>query len=255
MLTTKERVDRLEVAMMELADAQMRAQVSVKTLSDEMKVFKDEMSAFKDRVDESLIRLDKTIEEIRADGKRRDENWDKSLAEIRADSKRQDERWNRALAEIRADGKRRDEQWGGLSRKFGTFIEDIVAPNIPRIARENFGWSEILLFSVRVEALNRQSRSTQEFDAIAVGSHQMIVNETKLKPTTEYVNEFIEVLAEIWDYFPDYKGKTVIPIFSSPALPENLVKYLTRRRIYAMAMGDQTMKLLNFHQVNEQLKT
>ncbi len=237
MLTTKERVDRLEVAMMELADAQMRAQVSVKTLSDEMKVFKDEMSAFKDRVDESLIRLDKTIEEIRADGKRRDENWDKSLAEIRA------------------DGKRRDEQWGGLSRKFGTFIEDIVAPNIPRIARENFGWSEILLFSVRVEALNRQSRSTQEFDAIAVGSHQMIVNETKLKPTTEYVNEFIEVLAEIWDYFPDYKGKTVIPIFSSPALPENLVKYLTRRRIYAMAMGDQTMKLLNFHQVNEQLKT
>lgn len=130
-------------------------------------------------------------------------------------------------------------------------VEDIVAPNIPRIAREQFGWREILFFLARVEATNRRDKSIREFDIIAVECEWIIANETKSKPTTEYVNDFIAVLGEIGDYFPEHKGKTVIPIFSSLGLPENLVKHLTRHRIYAMAMGDKTMSLLNFHQVNE----
>jgi hypothetical protein len=208
MLTTDERVDRLETIVIELAEAQMRTQVSLKTLSDEM-------TAFKGKVDQSLARTDRAIEELRA------------------------------------DRKQRDTQWGHLTRRLGTMVEDIVAPNIPRIARERFGWSEILFFSARVEAMNRRDKAIREFDIIAVESKQIIVNKTKSKPTTEYVNDLIAVLGEIWDYFPEHKGKTVTPIFSSLGLPENLVKYLTRHRIYAMAMGDGTMSLLNFHQVNE----
>ena len=50
MLTTEERVDRLETVMMELAETQMRTQVALKTLSDEMKDFKDEMKDFKDEM-------------------------------------------------------------------------------------------------------------------------------------------------------------------------------------------------------------
>ena len=54
MATTEERADRLETAMSELADAQMRTQVSLKTLSDEMREFKDEMQASQMRTETSL---------------------------------------------------------------------------------------------------------------------------------------------------------------------------------------------------------
>src|ERR671935_69966 len=31
------------------------------------------------------------------------------------------------------------KQWGELAQKLGTFVEDIVAPNVPRLGREIFG--------------------------------------------------------------------------------------------------------------------
>ncbi|RMF27986.1 MAG: hypothetical protein D6759_16665, partial [Chloroflexi bacterium] len=45
---------------------------------------------------------------------------------------------------------------------------------------------------------------------------------------------------------PEYRGKRIIPIFASLYMGEDVVNYLTRHRIYAMAMGEETMDLLNF---------
>ena len=195
MLTTKERVDRLETMMMELAEAQMRTQVSLKLLSDEMKNFKDEM---------------------------------------------------------KADRKRLNEQLGELANKWGTLVEDMVAPNIPRIAREDFGFGQVEDFMIRRKVRNKKDPSQQrEFDVIAVGTHQVIINETKSTPRIDYINEFIQVLGEIEDYFPEYTGKTLVPIFASLHIGEDVVTYLTRNRIYAMAMGDETMELKNFQPVTE----
>jgi hypothetical protein len=33
--------------------------------------------------------------------------------------------------------------WGELANKMGTLVEDIVAPNIPRIAKRYFGAEEL----------------------------------------------------------------------------------------------------------------
>jgi hypothetical protein len=50
--------------------------------------------------------------------------------------------------ETRADRKSMNKQWGELANKMGTVVEDIVAPNIPRIAREYFHCEIIEDFSV-----------------------------------------------------------------------------------------------------------
>ncbi len=227
MLTTEERVDRLETVMMELAETQMRTQVALKTLSDEMKDFKDEMKDFKDEM--------KDFKDEMTDFK--DEMTD-------------------FKDEMRADRKRMNEQWGELVNKWGTLVEDIVAPNIPRIARENFGFSDIEFFAVRIKVRNKKDRSKRrEFDVIAVGETQVIINETKSKPRIDYINEFIEILPQIEDYFPEYTGKTIIPIFASLHIGADVVTYLTRNQIYAMAMGDETMELKNFQQVIERRTT
>jgi hypothetical protein len=77
----------------------------------------------------------------------------------------------------------------------------------------------------------------------------VIINETKSTPRIDYINDFIDVLKEITDYFPEYRDKQIIPIFSSLYLPEDIVDYLTRNKIYAMGMNDDTMDLLNFEKV------
>ena len=56
-------------------------------------------------------------------------------------------------------------------------------------------------------------------------NNKVIINETKSTPKMEYINDFVNVLKEIEDYFPEYKGKEIIPIFSSLYLSDEIVKY------------------------------
>ena len=41
----------------------------------------------------------------------------------------------------------------------------------------------------------------------------------------------------------------VVPVFSSLRIPEDMVRYLTRQGIYALAVGDEIMDVLNFEEV------
>ena len=44
----------------------------------------------------------------------------------------------------------------------------------------------------------------------------------------------------------------VVPAFSSLSIPRDMVTYLTRRGIYALAMGDEAMQVLNLEAVRGQ---
>ncbi len=156
--------------------------------------------------------------------------------------------------ETERDRKRMNKQWGELANKLGTVVEDIVAPNIPRIAKEYFDIEDIEFFAVRV--LKRNSRNIErrkQFDVIAVSGTHFILNETKSTPRVSYIDTMLETLDEIEDWFPEYRDRTLIPIFSSLSIPEEIEKYLTRKKIFAMAMKDDTMEIVNFEKVNPEL--
>jgi hypothetical protein len=181
-------------------------------------------------MDATIERIETTIERIEA-----------TIERMEKESARDRREWNR--------------RWGELANKLGTIVEDIVAPNLPRIARDYYGFETIEDFMLRRTVLNKRDPSRErEFDAIlvgktAAGEGRVIINETKSTARTDYVEDFVAVLAEIEDYFPEYQGKAIIPIFASLAISEHVVSYLTKRRIYAMAMGEETMTLLNFQAI------
>ncbi|GAB6039340.1 hypothetical protein [Endothiovibrio diazotrophicus] len=150
--------------------------------------------------------------------------------------------------EMRKDRADLNKRWGELANKMGTVVEDIVLPNIPRIAREHFGCAELELLAPRVvKRVPGDASRRREFDVVAVCADRVILNETKSTPRTTYVMEFVDFLrsGEFFDYFPEYAGRRLIPIFSSLAIPEETVALLSREGIYAMAMGEETMDLLN----------
>ena len=111
-----------------------------------------------------------------------------------------------------------NRKWGELANKMGTLVEDIVAPNISGLANRYFGCKEEELddFMVRRKKLNTKDPSKKrEFDVIAVCGDVVLLNETKSTPRIGYIDDFAEVLKEIYDYFPEYRGKKVIPVFAS----------------------------------------
>ena len=149
-----------------------------------------------------------------------------------------------------AEKDRRELAWqmGDISNRLGTVVEDIIAPSLRRLAREELGCGRERLFALRLSK-TRTDRPDQgrEFDALYVGEHAVVLNETKATARPEYAREFVEFLhnEEFFFYFPEYRGTPIVPVFSSLYLSTDLVTYLTRQGVYAVAMGDDVMRVLN----------
>lgn len=228
-LALEERVNTLESVLghfiVSTDIALNRMERGIKELKEEMKAFKDEMKDFKREM--------KDFKDEMKDFKDEMKDFKLEMKDFKVQSER--------------DRKEMNRKWGDLANKMGTLVEDMVAPNISGIANKYFHSSELDFFGICVKKRNTIDRSIQrEFDLIAVSDKYFIINETKSKPRISYIDEFIDMLNTIFQFFPEYSDKQVIPIFASIYIPESIVKYLTSRKIYAMGMKDDTMDLLNF---------
>lgn len=158
------------------------------------------------------------------------------------------------LAAERAMNKR----WGELANKWGTVVEDIVAPSVRRLALEVFACGEMEFFSPRVTRVRSDDRSRRrEFDAIYIGTKGVLLNETKSAPRSRDVRSFADFLSsgEFALYFPEYRDLPVVPVFSALSLPADMVTNLTRHGIYALAMGDYAMQVVNLDAVRDRRAT
>jgi len=146
------------------------------------------------------------------------------------------------------------KQWGEIAQKLGSFVEDIVAPNVPRLGREIFGLNgqpEELVAAARMRVGHPQDPSRmREFDYIYATRKGWIVVESKNDPKLKDVDAFRELLAEVREYFPQYASLPLYPVFASLSVPDHVVKYCTRHRIYALGLGPETMQLLNLAELS-----
>ncbi len=185
-----------------------------KEFKDEMKEFKDEMKEFKTQTLIYQARLEETTVELK-----------QSVKDL-------------------------NKKWGELSNKLGTIVEDIVAPNLPSVAEKYFGLKNIdrMMLNIYVSS-QKPDVIGREFDAILVSGETVLLNETKSTVRQNYMEAFIEMLPEFFDYFPELRGKNIVPIFSSLSLNPEQVAFLTKRGVYAMAMSGNTMDILNYDDV------
>ena len=214
----RDRVSTLEAVLGEFI---VQTNKSLRRMEEDTRVFKEEMSEFK--------------EEMRQDRKARDADM-QSFKE-----------------EMRQDRKAMNKQWGDLANRLGTIAEDIAAPNVRTMAAKHFGCREIDSYSVRVMRRSQKDRKRlTEFDVVITCDNYLFINETKSNPQIEYVNDFAKKLQDVFDFLPEYQDKTIVPIFSGLYLSEPIVQKLTEEKIYAMALGGETMELLNYEAVRDE---
>ena len=171
-------------------------------------------AAFMARTDASMARTDEAIGRLERIIERRE----REGAREREEAAREREEMN--------------QRWGELANKMGTIVEDIVAPSIRRLAREVFDCGDLRAFYTRTVRTRGDDPSRErEFDALNVGTRAVLLNETKATARPEY-------------------ALPIVPVFSSLSIPADVVTYLTRRGIYAVAMGDEAMQVLNLDEVS-----
>jgi len=251
MKTFEERLERDMKAFEERLEKDRKA--FEERLERDRQRSQEDMKAFEERLEKDRKAFEERLERDRQrsqeDMKAFEERLEKDRKAFEEKTERDRKNWEKELKDWRAD---MNKKWGEVTNKLGTFAEDMVAPNIKGIAKQYFGCEDFDDFMVRRKKRHSKDRSKRrEFDCIAVCEEIVILNETKSTPRIEYINDFIAVLKEFYDYFPEYKGKKLIPIFASMYLSDDLVRYLTKNGIYAMAMKEDTMDLLNYEELKD----
>jgi len=218
METIEVRLNTLELIVKEIAHQQLKNEIAAyemkedtRILKEEMKEFKDEMRVFKDEMKEFKDEMKEFKQEMQ---------------EYREDEKR----WKRE----------RELEWGRLANKWGTFVEDVAEPNLKRIAREVFGQGEPDFCALRIRT------KVCELDLLAVYKDIVIINESKSgPPKTEYVDTLLETIEAYLTEYPEHRRERVVPVYSALRIEDSFVSYLTKRKVFALAMGEYTMDLLN----------
>lgn len=147
------------------------------------------------------------------------------------------------------------KQWSDIANKMGTIVEDVLAPNLRRIAKEHFGVTTPLSFSIRHKRSHPVDRSREEeFDTVVISENLVIIGEAKSTVRANDPKEFAEKLARFVEFFPECAGKRIVGVLGSWGIDPSLVKPLTKLRIYAMCMGDETMELVNAEGVEHSSK-
>ncbi len=226
MSRVEERVDRLEEALMKLAYAQFNTEMELRQLSQEMKDFKTEMQAFKDEM--------QAFKDEMKDFK----------AEMQAFKE-----------EVRRDRKAMNKRWGEIANKLGTVVEDIMYPSARRVARTFFGAKVIEFEGQRiVRRLSGDRGRSREFDGVFAWEGHVLLLEGKAAIRPEYLRGFADFvrLGVFFDWFPEYRGRRLIPVFGALAISDQDVAWLTRRRIYVLKMGEEAMELVNFEAVERE---
>ncbi len=198
-------VDRVDRQVNQTSRELRELQAEMRDFKAEMRAFKDEMLDFKDE-----------------------------MREFKEDS----------LAYRREMNKK----WGELANKMGTMAEDLVAPSIPRILRETVGCPDdhVDRVAVRVRVTHPADRHRmREFDVMAVCGDYVLINETRSRLTTQYVEDFVQRLPEARDFFPEYADKKFIGSVASLYVEENVVRYGEQQGVIVLGFGEDVMEVLN----------
>ena len=238
--TVEYRLDTLETVLAEYIMQQnrnlARLEREMSEFKNEMSDFKNEMSDFKNEMmdfknemtdfkNESRISRDKTTENI--------DNYVKEGREAR---------------------KEMNKKWGEVTNKLGTFAEDFVAPNIPRIATDFFKFPSIDIFNRRQDRRNpNDSSQVFEFDVFAVchAEKKILLTDVKFTVRMIYLERVQQTAENFRLAFPEYADYQLIVVFASMAIAQYQVKYLTKMGVYALALGNDNMDLLNFEDINQ----
>ncbi|MGC9450608.1 MAG: hypothetical protein ACP5I4_04110 [Oceanipulchritudo sp.] len=205
----EERVTHLEAIMAELAHVQLRTEIAMK---------------------EDTRRLKESTLQMQESGRRPEE----STLQMHEDTRR-----------MKEETLRMKKAWGDLANKMGTIAEDVVAPNIPRLAVEEFGLSEVLDMMPRARRTSRRGEKRRtEYDIVCAGPDKVVVVEVKSSPTLEKINAVPARLEQFFDFYPEYEGRELIGVFASWSIDEALLPAISAAGLYGIAMGDDTMDVV-----------
>ncbi len=213
----KERQAFIEKSDMEIQAFKELSMAKIQESREDMRIFNENMQA-------AFKRSDKAMQEFR-------------------------DKMDNYKKEQEKEHKEMNKQWGGLARKMGTIVEDLIAPAIRPAIKQYFNCDAIF---VGERILKRLGSDSFEVDLLAYCEDMVFYVEVRSTPQARHVDEINENTGLFYKYFPEYKDKKLIKIFASIVFPENVLRYASKKGLYFMAFREwEYVDILNFEEIEK----
>ena len=251
----------IEKTVVEMKKDTERFKQSVEKTVAEMK---EDTERFKQSVEKTVAEMKEdterfkqeikqTVAEMKKDTERFKQSVEKTVVEMKEDTERFKQNAEKTISKMEKDTEnlRKDmnKKWGEMANKLGTIVEDIVAPAVSPVISKYFN-CEVDDLQIRRRKRDKKTGLKDEFDVIAVSDDckTVFLVEVKSNPKIEYIDNFKDKKIDKFSkLFPEYKDYKLVPIFASLRLNEDIINYLTKVKIYAMAYREwEYMDLINF---------
>ena len=134
-----------------------------------------------------------------------------------------------------------NETVNALTGKWGKFVEGLVEPGAVRMFKER---------GIKVERASTRNRiqkngTEMEIDIILENEEYVVAIEVKSTLRIEDVNEHIEDLKRLREFFPRFKEQKLIGAVAGIVIEEESDKYAYRRGLFIIGQTGETVKILN----------
>jgi hypothetical protein len=190
----------------------------------------------------------KSMEESHRKNEQELKEFKKSMADSQQNLEKIQQRNEQGFKELRKTIADSRKELGQISLSNGTIVEDLVAPSLPRVLKEmvNCPTEDDVLINVRVRRRHpTQKGKMLEIDAMADCGNYVLFNETKSQFSPEKVKAFLDKLALVRDYFPEYQHHQIRGCIASLYLDKSLIDYASRQGLLALASGEFLMTIQN----------
>ena len=169
---------------------------------------------------------------------------DRAIDEVWALFKETDERFKETDERFKETDKEIDKltkNIGGLSGKWGKFVEGIVAPGAVRMFKER--GIKVEKISRRVERLKNGEK--MEIDLLIENQKYVLVIEIKSTLNVEEINLHLKDLQKFKEFFPEFKGRKVIGAMAGIVIEHGADRYAYRKGLFVIGQTGETVNILN----------
>jgi hypothetical protein len=253
MMLVEERVTKLEEVLAHYIRVQERELAAIRASVTDIRASVAEIRASNARTDARLLELQEQAERDRQQAEQdRRENAERFCQwEQRAEEDRQQDADRFRQWEQRAEQDRKDfnKRLAEISDSMGTLIEDMVAPCGFQLARAIFATEEAETCAIRIKRKHPGiAGEMMELDLLATGATKVLVVEVKRRIDAGKASAYRDQLARLPEFFPELANKTVCAAVASVYLDPSVVVFLNHERLHGIAMGEDTMQVVNLGQ-------
>ena len=182
---------------------------------------------------ESTVTLDDIFALFRESEQQRKEYEHKAELQM-VELRKQIERTDRQIEQT-------NKQLGGLTSRWGEFVENLVKPAAARLFREQ--GIDVHHTALRVEAQDEQG--SMEIDILVENTNEMVAIEVKSHLEVRDVKRFLQVLARFKEAFPRYKNYKLYGAVAGIKIDERCDLYATQEGLYVMEPAGDSVIIAN----------